>query len=231
MLQFINQLLYKGVQSISPCLLCGIDRQQQHSLCDDCWENLPWYKQYSIRHEQNILCAHHYQFPIDRVILTYKYEQQLQYQNLLAHSLLNLRLPKVQAIVPMPISTQRLADRGYNQMLIIANIMASELKIPIWQPVIRAAQHSQKGLSRIERIENIEDQFQIIKTEKRKYKKVLIIDDVVTTGSSIHALTQALTELGCQQIYSACIAVAGTKKSVLTEFDAQSEMINGESKN
>lgn len=211
MLQFINQLLHKGLQNISPCLLCGIDRQQQHSLCGDCWEQLPWFKRHIIRHEQQILCAHHYQFPIDRVILTYKYEQQLQYQNLLAHSLLTLRLPKVQAIVPMPISTQRLADRGYNQMLIIANIMARELKIPVWQPVVRAVQHSQKDLKRIERIENIEDQFQIIKTEKRKYKKILIIDDVVTTGSSIHAMNQALSYLGCQQIYNACITMAEFK--------------------
>ena len=215
MLQLLNQLFHEGVQRISPCLLCGIDRQQYHSLCSDCWENLPWLKQHITRHEQQILCAHHYQFPIDRVILTYKYEQQLHYQNVLAHSLLELRLPKVQAIVPMPISTKRLADRGYNQMLIIAKIMARELKIPVWQPVIRAVQHSQKGLSRIERIENIEDQFQIIKTEKRKYKKVLIIDDVVTTGSSIHALQKALTELNCQQIHYACIAVAGTKQSSL----------------
>ncbi|WP_089605378.1 ComF family protein [Acinetobacter piscicola] len=208
MLQFINQLLHKGMQSISPCLLCGIDKQQQHSLCTDCWDHLPWYKQHIERYEQNILCAHHYLFPIDRVIQTYKYEQQLQYQTLLSNSLLNLRLPKVQAIVPMPISTERLKERGYNQMLIIAKIMAIELKIPVWQPVIRAAQHSQKGLSRIERLENIEQQFQIIKTERRRYKKVLIIDDVVTTGSSVHALKLALENLGCQQVHTACIAAA-----------------------
>lgn len=126
----------------------------------------------------------------------------------MAQSLLNLSLPKIQAIVPMPISTARLKERGYNQMLIIAKIMARQLNIPVWQPVIREAQHSQKGLSRIERLENIEYQFKMIKTEKRKYKKVLIIDDVVTTGSSIHALTHALENLGCQQIYSVCIAAA-----------------------
>ncbi len=211
MLSFINQLLHKGVQNISPCLLCGIDHQQQHSLCTDCWEQLPWYKQYIIRHEQHILCAHHYDFPINRIIQTYKYEQQLQYQNLLAHSLLNLRTPKVQAIVPMPISTERLKERGYNQMLIIAKIMARELKVPVWQPIIRDAQHSQKGLSRIERLENIENQFQTVKTEKRKYKKVLLIDDVVTTGSSIHAMNKALHDLSCQQIYNVCIAAGGIK--------------------
>ena len=208
MLQFINQLLHKSVQSLSPCLLCGIDRQQQHSLCNMCWNELPWYKQHIERHQHQIVCAHRYDFPIDRIIQVYKYEQQLQYQTLLAHSLLNLSLPKIQAIVPMPISTARLKERGYNQMLIIAKIMARQLNIPVWQPVIREAQHSQKGLSRIERLENIEYQFKMIKTEKRKYKKVLIIDDVVTTGSSIHALTHALENLGCQQIYSVCIAAA-----------------------
>lgn len=208
MLQFFNQLIHKSVQSISPCLLCSIDRQQIHSLCQDCWNQLPWYKQSIERHGQQIVCAHHYDFPIDRIIQTYKYEQQLQYQNVLAHSLLSLRISRVQAIVPMPISIERLKERGYNQMLIVAKIMAKQLNIPIWQPVVRQAQHSQKGLSRVERLENIEKQFQIIQMEKRKFKKVLIVDDVVTTGSSIHALTQALQRLGCQQISSICIAAA-----------------------
>lgn len=212
MLHFLQQYIHHPIQStirrFMPCTLCGLDSQQWHSLCTDCWEQLPWYRQSIQRHEQPILCAYHYQFPIDRIIQRYKYEQQLQYQNLLAQSLLSLRLPKAQAIVPMPISTERLAERGYNQMLIIAKIMARELKIPVWQPIIRAAQHSQKGLSRVERLENIENQFQIIQTEKRKYKSVLIIDDVVTTGSSIYALTQSLEQLGCQRIHCTCIAMA-----------------------
>ncbi|KAF1019313.1 MAG: hypothetical protein GAK29_03957 [Acinetobacter bereziniae] len=136
MLQFFNQLIHKSVQSISPCLLCSIDRQQVHSLCQDCWNQLPWYKQSIERHGQQIVCAHHYDFPIDRIIQTYKYEQQLQYQNVLAHSLLSLRISRVQAIVPMPISIERLKERGYNQMLIVAKIMAKQLNIPIWQPVV-----------------------------------------------------------------------------------------------
>ena len=108
----------------------------------------------------------------------------------------------------MTISTERLAERGYNQMLIIANLLSKKLNIPVWQPVIRLAQHSQKGLSRVERMENIAEQFQVIKAERRKYRKVLIIDDVVTTGSSIRALSNALEKLGCQQIEMACIAAA-----------------------
>ena len=122
--------------------------------------------------------------------------------------MLELRLPKIQAIIPMPISTERLRERGYNQSLVVAKIMAKQLNIPIWQPITRLQQHSQKGLSRLERIDQIEQQFQISTTSKLRYRRVLILDDVVTTGSSIHALKLKLEELGCQKIYAACIASA-----------------------
>ena len=208
MLQFITLLLHKAIQSISPCVLCGIDRQQHHSLCKDCWQQLPWSKSMVQRQEMDIQVACHYDYPIDRIIQKFKYEQHLHFQNLLAGALLELRLPKIQAIVPMPISNERLRERGYNQSLIVAKIMAKQLNIPIWQPLIRLQQHSQKGLSRLERLDHIEQQFQISTTSKLHYRRVLILDDVVTTGSSIHALKLKLEELGCQKIYAACIASA-----------------------
>lgn len=208
MLKKMREICQSSVQRLVPCQLCGIDYSQSHSLCADCWNQLPWFKERIFRHERSIQIALHYEFPIDRIIQKYKYEQDLHYQTLLAQSLLTLHFPKIEAIVPMPISNERLAERGYNQMLIIAKRVSKQLGIPVWQPVIRAAQHSQKGLSRVERMATIETQFQIIRTQRRKFKKVLIIDDVVTTGSSIHALAQALEKLGCQQIEMACIAAA-----------------------
>lgn len=208
MLKRLKEMCQRSVQHLFPCQLCGIDHAQFHSLCVECWNQLPWLKQHIVRHERSIQIALHYDFPIDRIIQKYKYEQDLHYQTLLAQSLLTLRFSKVQAIVPMPISNERLAERGYNQMLMIAKLLSEQLGIPVWQPVIRAAQHSQKGLSRVERMATIETQFQIIRAERRKFKKVLVIDDVVTTGSSMHALAKALEKLGCQQIEMACIAAA-----------------------
>lgn len=208
MLTFIRHIFQRSIQSISACQLCGLDTQQAHGLCHDCWQQLPWFQQKIERHERHILVALNYQFPIDRVIQKYKYEQQLHYQILLSQLLLKLKQSKFQAIVPMPISKQRLAERGYNQMLILAKIMSKQLNIPVWQPIIRLAQHSQKGLTRVERLESIDEQFEIIRSERRKYRSVLIIDDVVTTGSSVNALAQALEKLGCKNIYISCIAAA-----------------------
>jgi len=208
MLPFIQPFMHKAIQSISPCVLCSADRQKHHSLCTDCWQQLPWLKHTVRRQEMDIQVACHYAYPMDRIIQKFKYEQQLHFQTLLAGTLAELRLPKIQAIVPMPISSQRLAERGYNQSLVVAKILAKQLNIPIWQPVSRLAQHSQKGMSRIERLDQIEQQFVIAVRPKIRYRKVLMLDDVVTTGSSLHALKTKLEELGCQRIYAACIASA-----------------------
>jgi ComF family protein len=193
---------------LQPCQLCHSDSQTIHSVCQDCWQQLPWAHQTIQRQEMQFQIACNYAYPMDRLIQLFKYEQKLHLQNLLAGALLSLDLPKVSAVVPMPISTERLAERGYNQSLLLAKQVAKQMNIPIWQPVIRLKQHSQKGLSRLERIEDIQSQFQLSTTSKIRYRRVLIIDDVVTTGSSIRALTQKLEELGCQKIYAACLAGA-----------------------
>lgn len=196
------------LSTLSTCQLCGVDAQAIHSVCQDCWNNLPWYKQNIQRQEMDISVACHYAYPIDRIIQKFKYEQQLHYQTLLAGILKEVRLPKVQAIVPMPISNERLVERGFNQALVLAQILAKDLNIPVWQPISRSNQYSQKGLNRLERLENIDTQFKINELSKIKYRRVLILDDVVTTGSSIHALKLKLEELGCQKIYTTCLAYA-----------------------
>ena len=193
---------------LQPCQLCLTDHQAIHSVCEDCWRQLPWTHQTIQRQEMQFQIACNYAYPMDRLIQLFKYEQKLHLQNLLAGVLLSLDLPKVSAIVPMPISNERLAERGYNQSLVLAKHVAKQLNVPIWQPITRLKQHSQKGLSRLERIEDIQSQFQISTISKLRYRRVLIIDDVVTTGSSIRALSQTLEQLGCQKIYAACLAGA-----------------------
>jgi len=209
------KLLSRSAQQVfdyfTPCSLCDIGVKQHFGICQSCWQQLPWLKQKIQRHEQHIYVACHYQYPIDRIIQQFKYEQKLEYERLLAGLLLQLKLPKIQAIVPMPISTDRLIERGYNQSLLLAKTLSQHLNVPIWQPVQRLAQHSQKGLTRLERLDHIEQQFIACPPNKIRYRNVLIVDDVVTTGSSIHALSETLTQLGCQKIHAICLAAGGVK--------------------
>lgn len=195
------------LQRFLPCVSCQMGNSTWAGLCEDCWQQLPWALGEVYRHELNVQIACHYEYPLNQMILQYKYHHQLLYAPLFAQLILQLKLPKVQAVVAMPISEQRLAERGFNQALEIAKIVAKALNVPIWQPVQRASAGRQKGLSRAERLENIDEQFQYIQTDT-KYRRVLAIDDVVTTGASLHAFSLALQRAGCEQIYYACVAGA-----------------------
>ncbi|TCB34564.1 ComF family protein [Acinetobacter sp. ANC 4910] len=196
------------LHSVLPCQFCGLERGHQASLCQDCWNHLPWFKQSVQRQEIEVQVACHYAYPLDRVIQQFKYEQQLHFQILLTGLLKQLEYRQIQAIVPMPISTQRLAERGYNQSVILAQRLGQHLNIPVWQPIQRQHQHAQKGLSRLERLDQIEQQFKIAPTNRLRFRRVLMLDDVVTTGSSLKTLERALAELGCRKIEAVCIAAA-----------------------
>ena len=125
------------IQLFSPCSLCELGAREKYSLCKDCWEQLPWLKQTIQRNNHSVLVACNYAYPVNRIIQQFKYEQKLHYQILLSEILKQLKFPKVQAIVPMPISNQRLIERGFNQSLLLANILSKHLKIPVWQPIQR----------------------------------------------------------------------------------------------
>lgn len=142
----ILQQLGLQLNRLIPCQLCSVDHQTQFNLCQDCWKSLPWLKTSVQRQNIEIQVACHYDYPIDRIIQQFKYEQKLHYQNLLCGVIGTLKLPRVQAIVPMPISEQRLIERGFNQSLILAKFLSKKLKVPIWQPITRQDQHAQKGL-------------------------------------------------------------------------------------
>lgn len=204
----LQQTWQDYLQRFFPCYLCQSDFSQYAGLCEDCWQSLPWALTEIEREGLTIQIACYYQYPLNQMILAYKYHQQLFYKTLFTQLLLQAKLPKVQAVIAMPISQQRLVKRGFNQSLILAQGVARCLNVPVWQPVVRLDARHQKGLSRAERLENIQEQFQLVAQKHPKYRHVLIIDDVVTTGGSLLALTQALSPLAIEKISYLCVAGA-----------------------
>lgn len=206
---FKHPLLWRISDALLPCQLCDAAPRQYGVLCVDCHQTLPWLQQSMQRHEQQIWSACHYAYPIAELIQQFKYQQQLHWQRLLGQLLQSVPLKGIQALVPMPISQHRLQQRGYNQALLLAQHLQRVSGLPVWQPVQREAQHSQKGLSRAERLHNLDQQFTFVAAGRLRYRHVLIVDDVVTTGSSIAALADVLLSSGCKQIQACCVAAAG----------------------
>ncbi|MCX8050316.1 MAG: phosphoribosyltransferase family protein [Chlorobi bacterium] len=117
------------------------------------------------------------------------------------------------ALVPVPIHPARRRERGYNQAEAIAEGMHEILRIPVWCDAIRRTRYtqSQTRLSAAERRINTRDAFGAGKqAERLRGATVLIVDDVLTTGSTLNSVATAALQLGAARADAATIVVAAT---------------------
>lgn len=113
-----------------------------------------------------------------------------------------------EVLIPIPIHISRRIARGYNQAEIIACALAKQIHLPvIADAVIRVERtKAQKELSPKERKQNLEHAFQLRKTPFL-WKRVLLIDDIYTTGSTADAVSRVLRAAGVQEIYVLSICI------------------------
>lgn len=113
----------------------------------------------------------------------------------------------IDCIIPMPISKGRKRDRGYNQSEEIAKGISELTHIEVKCNVVRRKVFagSQTEKNKWERKDNVKGVFQLIKPEEIQNKHVLIVDDVVTTGSTILSLAKELMKAGDIKISVASI--------------------------
>jgi ComF family protein len=116
---------------------------------------------------------------------------------------------QVDMVVPVPLGKQRMRERGYNQVGLLAMPLAA---IQGWryspQVLVRMREtRSQVGLSPLERSENIAGAFRA-EPVLAAGKSILLVDDVVTTGTTLAACSEALVKAGAQNIYALTLARA-----------------------
>lgn len=97
----------------------------------------------------------------------------------------------IDSIIPLPLHPKKLQERGYNQAQIIAEGISKETGIPVINDFLIRTKHtqSQTKKTRLERIRNVSDTFEINTKVKQNYTHYLIVDDVLTTGATIEAAT------------------------------------------
>jgi Predicted amidophosphoribosyltransferases len=150
--------------------------------------------------------------PIRRAIHTLKYDRNVALGDALAPHLAGYARElgwQVDLVVPVPLGKQRMRERGYNQVGLLAMPLAA---IQGWryspQVLFRMREtRSQVGLSPLERRENISGAFRA-EPVLAAGKAILLVDDVVTTGSTLAACSEALVKAGAQNIYALTLARA-----------------------
>ena len=150
-----------------------------------------------------------YGFPWDRLIGRFKFQQQPELAALLAPALLaavqrQASAPLAQCVLPVPLSLQRLAERGYNQAWELARRIAAGLGLPAeagWLLRLRDTPH-QVGLSRAARERNLRDAMWVTPEGHRGLvaRHVALVDDVLTTSVTAAAASQALLAAGAASV-------------------------------
>jgi len=133
---------------------------------------------------------------------------------------------EIDIIVPVPLSRKRARERGYNQAGLLARPLAYAIQKPFQPEALHRSRdtRSQVGLRAKERRENVDGSF-IADVQRVNGKVVLVIDDVMTTGSTINACAQALRVAGASVVYALTLARAVSKTD--TDDYLSSSDING----
>lgn len=113
-------------------------------------------------------------------------------------------------ILPVPLHISKLKKRGYNQSDTIAKGMSEAMQVEWSEKVLikNIASETQTKKKRLERWENVEKVFDITNKDKIIGKRILLVDDVVTTGSTLEACCKLLLDEGCKEVSIATIAGA-----------------------
>lgn len=152
-----------------------------------------------------------YAAPIPSLLHEFKHLNQIHCGQILAQIMLDnppkwLPESQIDGILPMPLSQKRRVYRGFNQCDELANAITQRYKIPIFphQHIFRQHKDPQSTLKAKERSQNVRGQFRL--NFNVKNRKVLIIDDVSTTGASIFELARTLQKSGAAAIFAWVVA-------------------------
>ncbi len=116
----------------------------------------------------------------------------------------------IDLVAPVPLGLARKAERGYNQAALLARPIALSLGLEYRSNIVWRGREtrSQVGLSAEARRENVAGAFWA-KAVQVRGKRVLIVDDVLTTGATVNACAQAVIEAGAECVYGLTLARAG----------------------
>jgi ComF family protein len=126
--------------------------------------------------------------------------------------LLNVYLTKngmtADVLIPVPLHASRLRERGYNQALLLANELEKLTRIPVCRDILRRLTNTPpqaRTASSLERHRNMQGAF-ASEYGKLKHKKVLLIDDVSTSGATLDACAMTLKQAGAVSVWGLTVA-------------------------
>ena len=204
------------------CVVCGGAGAAGRDLCTACHAALPWQGpaclHCALPLPQAGVCGHclgqpppldatravfDYGFPLDRLLPRLKFHGDFAAGRVLAQAMAErcAALPRPDAIVPIPLHRTRLRQRGYDQARELATPLARALHLPLLANALqrRKTTTAQSRLDAVARQRNLRDAF-VVADRTDVPAHVVLVDDVMTTGATLHAAARALRGAGVQRV-------------------------------
>lgn len=158
----------------------------------------------------SILSLWRYEPPLDGVILALKFRRLDYLGRHLARVLaaaLGDRLSGAEVVVPVPLHWTRRVARGFDQAERIAVPLAERLGLPVERSLARRRPtRAQARLGRAARRGNLSDAFRVVRPAGVAGRRVLLVDDVATTGATLEAAAEALSAAGAAEVLAVTVA-------------------------
>lgn len=190
------------------CGICG--KLATNSLCKKCEIELKKQSENQIiinnkemqdKYFNELMYIFKYEGQIRKLILDYKFNEKsymyLTFVNfLLKNKKIFENIKSYDTIIPVPISKKRLNERGYNQSLLIAREIAKQTKLELVNNCLIKTKNiiEQSKLSKEDRIQNIQGVYKLKNKKSLENKKILLIDDIYTTGSTVNECSKILKQ-------------------------------------
>ena len=188
------------------CMKCGKPLEYEDvELCGDC-------KKGRHEYERNV-AVFGYTQALKESIYRFKYGNKREYACFYGKSIAQLKGHIIRSwqpdcIIPIPLHKSRYRRRGFNQAELIARELGKSTGIEVVNNLLIRTKNTkaQKTLNDKERAQNVKKAFQV-RHNVVKYKKVLLIDDIYTTGTTIDACAKILKEAGVEKVYSVTLCI------------------------
>jgi ComF family protein len=157
-------------------------------------------------HYARVVAPFSYVYPLDALIRAYKYGGRLAHCRLLGATLAAAADHSADAIVAMPLSAARMAERGFNQALEIARAVASATGVALFTDACRKVVDTppQAALPWKERAKNVRRAF--VCDADLTGLRVAVVDDVLTTGATLNELARVLRKAGAVEVQGWVVA-------------------------